>query len=382
MKYVTCDDFDYAVSCRRRFHRHPEMLFDLEHTVAFVRRELERMGIPWGEAGPASVTGYIGPEAAQKTVAIRADMDALPIQERTGLPFASEVPGVMHACGHDAHTAVLLTVAQILKRREKDMKVRVKLLFQPSEEGAESGAKSMAIHGAMEDVNQVIATHCDNELDAGTIGICPGGYMTASTLIHLTFLGQKAHAATPEKGVDAIAMAVEAYSALKELIAQEAGDRMYIFGINCFQGGTAPNMVADRCEMTIAFRYYDTGLYYRFRKGCEELCPQIAAKYGGSVEQRWHTSAPPVQNDPELVADFLASTEAVLPGKTVTLPPSRLSEDFSWFLREKPGFLFRFGTGNETAGCRDALHSDTFNLDEGGMESAAEAIVSYILNMD
>ena len=380
MMYVTAEDFRYCVDCRRYFHRHPEMLFALDNTLAFVRGELDRMGIAHAEAGPASVTGYIGPENAP-TVAIRADMDALPIQERTGLPFASEVPGVMHACGHDSHTALLLTVAQILKRREGDMPVRVKLLFQPSEEGAESGAKSMVQHGAMDGTDQIIAAHCDNELEVGTIGICSGGYMTASTLIHITFHGQKAHTATPEKGVDAIAMGVEAYRMLKEIVAEEAGDQLYIFGINCFNGGTAPNMVADRCEMTVAFRYYDMDLYTRFRKRCEAYCQQIAAGYGGTAELSWHTSAPPVWNDPALVSRFRESAETVLPGKTVTLAPSRLSEDFSWFLQEKPGFLFRFGTGNAETGCTGPLHCDTFQIDERGMESAAEAIVSYILNM-
>ena len=378
MKYVTAEDFQYAVDCRRRFHRYPELLFELENTVTFVQQELKRMGIPIGSAGPASVIGYIGPESAKKTVAIRADMDALPIQECTGLPFASEVPGVMHACGHDAHTALLLTVAQILKRHEESMGVRVKLLFQPCEEGAESGAKSMVEHGAMEDVDLVIASHCDNELDAGTIGVCPGGYMTASTLIRLTFLGAKAHAATPEKGVDAIAMAVEAYHGLKQIIVEEAGDQMHIFGINCFQGGSVPNMVADRCEMTIAFRYYDTDLYTRFRNRCDAFCQQIAAKYGGKAEQSWHTSAPPVRNDPALVADFVNAAENI---HYTILQPSRLSEDFSWFLQEKPGFLFRFGTGNAAMGCTGPLHCNTFNIDEAGMESAAEAILAYILNM-
>lgn len=141
-------------------------------------------------------------------------------------------------------------------------------------------------------------------------------------------------------------------------------------------------MGADRCDVTIAFRYYDEALYESFRQRCEECCQQIGTKYGGTVQLRWHTSAPPVWNDPELVSRFRATTEAVLPGKTVTLAPSRLSEDFSWFLREKPGFLFRFGTGNKETGCTAPLHCDTFQIDEKGMESAAEAIVSYILDMN
>ena len=204
--------------------------------------------------------------------------------------------------------------------------------------------------------------------------------MTASTLIKLVFLGQKSHAASPEKGVDAIAMAVEAYGVLKQGIAEEAGNRLYIFGINCLTGGTAPNMVADRCEMTIAFRYYDNALYESFRKRCGKICEEIAAKYGGSVEQSWHTSAPPVYNDPDMVAKFLESTEKALPGMAKVLLPSRLSEDFSWFLNEKPGLMFRFGTRNEGLGCTAALHSPDFNIDEQGMVSAAEAFVSFVLN--
>ena len=379
MKYLTAADYDYAVACRRQLHRHPEMLFDLEQTAALVCRELDRMGVTRSEAGPGSVVGWIGPEDASVTVAMRADMDALPIQECTGLPFASEIPGVMHACGHDSHTAVLLTVAQILKRHEQELTVRVKLLFQPSEEGAESGAKSMVEHGAMDDVDCILAAHCDNDLNVGTIGICSGGYMTASTLIHLVFLGKKAHAASPEKGVDAIAMAVEAYGALKQAIAEEAGDRLHIFGINCLGGGTAPNMVADRCEMTIAFRYYDKALYESFRKRCDEICAQIAVKYGGSVEQSWHTSAPPVYNDPVLTAQFAACVEKVLPQSLQWIDPARVSEDFSWYLEKKPGFLFRFGTRNEETGCTSALHTPDFNIDERGMASAVEAFVGFVL---
>jgi len=379
MKYVTSADYQYAVQCRRHLHRHPEQLFELDQTVAFVRTELERMGIACSEAGPASVVGYIGPEDAQTTIGIRADMDALPIEEKTGLPYASVHPGLMHACGHDSHTAVLLTVAQVLKRHEAEMNVRVKLLFQPSEEGAESGAKSMVEHGAMDDVDWILAAHCDNELKTGTIGCCAGGYMTASTLIKVVFRGRKAHAAKPEQGIDAIAMGWEAYGSLKQLVAEAAGDRMCIFGINCVSGGTAPNTVADRCEMTIAFRYYDTELYECVRRLCTSKCEEIAARFGGTAELHWHTSAPPVYNAPKLVARFLASTEAALPGRAAAIPPVKLSEDFSWFLEKKPGFLFRFGTGNEALGCLAPLHSPDFNIDEQGMEAAVEAFAAFIM---
>ena len=382
-KYTTEADFAYAVACRRQLHRHPETGFDLEHTTALIRSELESMGIACGEAGPASVTGWIGPQDCRTAIGLRADMDALPIQERTGLPFASEVPGVMHACGHDAHTAVLLTAARILKRHESEMRVRVKLLFQPSEEGSRSGARSMTEHGAADDVDCVLAAHCDNDLPAGTIGICPGAYMAASGLVTLTFRGRRSHAAMPEKGVDAIAMAVEAYGTLKRIAAEEAGDGTpCIFGINCIRGGTAPNMIADSCEMMITFRYYDPDLFTVVETRGRQSCCEIAERFGGSAEQNWNRGAPPVYNDPLLTAAFAAAAERALPGCVTTLSPCRISEDFSWFLQRKPGFLFRFGTRSEENGCTAPLHSDDFRLDERGMAGAIEAFAAFVMDRE
>ncbi len=382
MNYVTDEDFDYAVFCRRAFHRHPELLFDLPRTTEFVRGELTRMGIRPAGAGPAAITGTLGPDGAKTVIGIRADMDALPITEKTGLPYASEVPGVMHACGHDSHTAVLLTCARILKRHENDLRVRVRFLFQPSEEGAESGAKSMVEHGAAEDADLFIAAHCDSSLDTGTIGICPGNYMAASTLVHVVFHGKKAHAAQASQGADAIAMAAGSYGALNRMAAEEAGERPYLFGINCFRGGTSPNTVADRCEMDAAFRWYDDSLYENVREKCEAICRKAAHDRGGRAELDWRTSAPPVRNDPALTKIFISCMEKTFQRKPVILPPSLLSEDFSWFLREKPGFLFRFGVRNEEAGCTAPLHSEDFRLDEQGMAFAAEAFVSFILRFD
>lgn len=379
-KYVTKEDYEYAIHCRRYLHRHPETLFDLENTLHFVRGELDGMGIAWSQAGPASVTAWIGPETAKTRIGLRADMDALPIQEQTGLDYASEIPGKMHACGHDAHTAILLTVARILKRQEKDLRVRVKLLFQPSEEGEISGAKSMVEHGAAEDVDLILATHCDNDVPVGKIGVRAGDYMAACNPITLTFRGKSAHATLPEQGIDAIAMAWEAYGALREIAAQEAGENtIYIFGMNYFHGGTAHNVIADQCQLKISFRYYDPDFAARVERRCLEKCRQIAASYGGSVEAKWYCSAPAVYNDPALTAQFVQAVEAVLPGQVVELALRKSTEDFSWFLQKKPGLLFRFGTGNPQTGCTTLAHCSDFRIDEHGMEAAAEAFVSFVL---
>lgn len=378
--YVTNSDYEYALRCRRYLHRHPETLFDLDNTVRFVRKELEDLGIAWSQAGPASVTAWIGPETAETRIGLRADMDALPVQEQTGLDYASEVPGKMHACGHDSHTAVLLTVARILKRHEKEMQVRVKLLFQPSEEGECSGAKSMVEHGAAEDVDYVLATHCDNDIPVGQIGVRAGDYMAACNPITLTFRGKTAHATLPEQGVDAIAMAWEAYGALRRIAAREAGENtVYIFGMNYFHGGTAHNVIADECQLKISFRYYDREFADRVEQHCLEQCRQIAASYGGTVEANWYCSAPPVYNAPALVARFAQTVETAMPGRLIELAMRKSTEDFSWFLQEKPGFIFRFGTGNPELGCTTLAHCSDFRIDERGMEAAAEAFAAFVL---
>lgn len=380
MFYLTPQDYDYAVACRRELHRHPETLFDLEHTVAFVRARLEELGIAWAEAGPSSVTAWIGPEDAGTAIGLRADMDALPIQEQTGLEYASETSGKMHACGHDAHTAILLTVARVLKRHEAELKVRVKLLFEPSEEGEISGAKSMVEHGAADDIDLVLATHCNNDVPVGCIGVRAGDFMAACNPITLTFHGKTAHATLPEQGVDAIAMAWEAYGALKAIAAAEAGvDTVYIFSMNYFHGGTAHNVISDRCELKISFRYYDRDFAARVEEKCLAKCREIANRYGGTVEANWYCSAPPVYNAPELTEQFRGAVEQTLPGRLVELALRKSTEDFSWFLQKKPGLLFHFGTRNEQTGCTTLAHCSDFRIDERGMEYAAEAFLAFVL---
>lgn len=380
MVYLTPQDYDYAVACRRELHRHPETLFDLPRTVAFVREKLDELEIAWSEAGPSSVTAWLGPKDAGTAIGLRADLDALPVQEQTGLEYASETPGKMHACGHDAHTAILLTVARVLKRHEAELKVRVKLLFEPSEEGEISGAKSMVEHGAADDIDLVLATHCDNDVPVGCIGVRAGDYMAACNPITLTFHGKSAHATLPEQGVDAIAMAWEAYGALKAIAAAEAGaDTVYIFGMNYFHGGTAHNVISDRCELKISFRYYDRDFAARVEEKCLAKCREIASRYGGTVEANWYCSAPPVYNDPKLTERFRDAVEQTLPGRLVELALRKSTEDFSWFLQKKPGLLFRFGTRNEQTGCTTLAHCSDFRIDERGMEYAAEAFLAFVL---
>lgn len=184
---VSNELFNYAVDIRRQLHQYPEVGFELEKTVKLVSEELNKIGISYTfEYGKGSVVAHLG--QGDKMIALRADMDALPVEEKTDLPYKSKIKGQMHACGHDSHTAILLAVAKYLKINEDKLNCRVRLIFQPSEEGAVSGAEMMVDNGVMDGVDHIICTHCENAMDTGNIGVCYGDYMAACIPLTISFL--------------------------------------------------------------------------------------------------------------------------------------------------------------------------------------------------
>ncbi|MBE5782210.1 MAG: amidohydrolase [Clostridiales bacterium] len=367
----------YAVKIRRNLHEYPEVGFDLPRTAALIKSELENMGIESTDRyGPCSLAAELGNKGP--LIALRADTDALPVEEKTGLPYASKIKGQMHACGHDSHTGVLLAVARYLKEQEENLPCRVRLIFQPSEEGAISGAKMMVENGVMEGVDHILCTHCENALEAGKIGYCAGDYMAACVPLTIVFHGHTAHAALRQGGVDAILMGVKAYEELHVMAEKEAGNLPYIWSTGVLSGGTAHNVIADRCEMQISFRFYDNAFAARVRENTFSICEKIAKEAGGSVEIDWHMSTGPIYNDPKVIARFDAITR--VQGMEVTSIPRRMSsEDFAWYLEKAPGMIFRFGTRNETMGCTQLAHRNDFCMDESGMKAAIQAFIAYIL---
>ena len=370
--------YEYAVALRRELHQYPEIGFDLDRTVKLVSGELDRIGIAYTYAyGKGSVVAELG--QGEKLIALRADMDALPVEEKTDLPYKSKLPGQMHACGHDSHTAVLLAVAKYLKENEKNLPCKVRLIFQPSEEGAISGAKMLVDNGVMDGVEHIICTHCENAMETGKIGICYGDYMAACIPATIRFRGRTSHAALPEYGIDAVAMAVEAYGKMKAMIAREAGQVKYIWSVGHFQGGHVHNVIADLCEMDISFRFYDMEFAKRVEGNVRSICSDIATRYGGSVEVVWNMSTGAVYNDPAIVDTFVQTAKNA--GLNLQPMPQRMSsEDFGWYLTKAPGMIFRFGTRNEKLGCTALAHRNDFCIDEEGMKAAIQAFCTYVMN--
>lgn len=366
---------DYMVSIRRKLHEYPELGFDLPKTTKLVAHELDKMGIDYTTRyGKSSIVADIG--SGKKIVALRADMDALPVNEKTDLPFASKNCGMMHACGHDAHTAILLGVAKHLKANEQSLPCKVRLIFQPSEECAVSGAKMLVENGVMDGVDHIISTHCENGLDVGKIGVCEGDYMAACVPLTIKFKGVTSHATLPMYGVDAIAMANEAYVRLKEAVFNEAGNLKYIWSVGRFCGGEVHNVIADKCEMDISFRFYDMEFANRVRAITFDICEEIATVFGGQAEINWDMSTGPVHNDKQIVSAF---KNTVL--DTTVIEQRMSSEDFGWYLTKAPGMIFRFGTRNESLGCTSLAHRNDFKIDENGMKYAFDAFINYIFNI-
>ena len=380
---LTAEDLQYCIDIRRKIHRRPELGFDLPETSALVTAELQKLGLEVDHSyAPCSAVAWLNPEASGPRIMMRADMDALPVTEKTDLPFSSEIPGRMHACGHDTHTAILLTVARVLCRVKEQLPCRVMVLFQPSEECEQSGAKVMAENGVMNNVDFCLAAHCSNSYPAGTVGVNPGDHAAACDPITVVFHGRTAHATRPWAGVDAIKMGLKAQEGLRQIVAEEVGDRNHIWALGYFNGGTAHNVVSDRCELRFSFRYFDMAFAAKVRQRGIALLQSIADEAGGTVDIDWNMSAPPVINDPAATAAFSRSLSR-LEGVTEVLTPFSMgSEDFSYFSLRKPGVNFSYGSGNPEKYGESSVHCNNFIADEDGFRAAILAFVQFALDAD
>lgn len=362
----------------RDLHKRPEIGFDLPFTTGYVKDRLKEFGIDFTEKyGKSSVVAEIG--HGDETIAFRADMDALPVEEKSGLPFSSEIKGCMHACGHDSHIAILLAVAGYLKKHESELNRKIMFIFQPSEECAVSGAKMMVDNGVTDGVSEIIATHCQPKLPSGEIGLCKGGFCAACVPLKLTFIGKSAHATMPENGIDAIAMANRVYTVMSERVNELADGRRYIWSVGRFSGGTAHNVICDKCEMDISFRYYDYSFAEEVEKELRAVCDQTVEKYGGKYILDWHISTGAVINDSEIIDKIseIAVNNSII---TKELSPVMSSEDFGWYLTRVRGVLFHYGIKNEEIGSGASWHTDRFKIDEDAMIYPIKIFINYALN--
>lgn len=376
-------DFARMIYHRRQLHMHPEMGFDLPFTIALVKEELDRVGIPYTEKyGKSSVVATIGNPDADFTIALRADMDALPIQDKKNVPYRSCFAGRAHACGHDAHTAMLLAVARGLFSIKDVLKCRVKLLFQPNEESFDSGARYMVQDGVMDDVDMIVAAHVESSLDSGQVGFYEGLSLAASRPTLIRFFGREAFDGLPQDGIDALAMAVNTYNDIQMMLAREL-DPMDRFScsVSALNAGCTNNIIPDYAEMKLSIRAFnlDTDAYI-FRR-IKEIAQKNATLVGGSVEVDGQLKALPMlcnRKVTQLVRQ--AAGEVVGNENLFDLPQKMSGEDFSYFLEKKPGTFFMIGTRNEEKGITATEYSSRFDIDEDALMDGVDMLLRLVLN--
>ena len=374
-------DKEYVLNIRHELHMYPEVGFDLPKTTALIRRELDAMGIPYVETyGESSIVGFINPDCKGFSIALRADTDALPLTEKTDLPYASRHEGKMHACGHDAHTAMLLGAAKALKRVEGELRCKVVLIFQACEEGQFSGAKKMVADGVMDLADIVLGMHVENWLESGTMGICPGRAMAASHPLHIEFFGKTAHATLPHTGVNALAMAVETYNGIQTFLATQMDPfEQYSCSVGQLEGGTTVNVVPDYAQMKISLRTYDTKVESHIVSNIRAIAENAATRRGGTIAFHEEAKALPLVNHPVVTEKALAVLAKVVgQDNVVTMPIKLSSEDFSFYLSKKPGVFIRLGTRNAAKGCTTLPHNNDFLIDEDALELGCKTFVQFV----
>ena len=376
-------DKEYIIALRREIHEYPEIGFDLPKTIAVVKRELDKLGIEYTEEyGKSSVVATINPDKKDFTIGIRADMDALLIQEKTDLPFKSKIDGQMHACGHDAHTAMLLGTAKALKAMEDKISCRVKLLFQPSEEGQQSGAELMVADGVMDDIDVIIGQHIENWLDVGTVGVCKGASMASSRTVKIQFFGKTAHATLPHSGIDALAAAVKTYNDIQFMLTREMNpfDR-YVCSVGKLSAGTTQNVIADYAEMLISVRAYKNEVDEHIAKRIDQIAKNAADELSAKVEIESDLKCFVVYNNPYISELLLSSAGKIVGADNIAEMPVKMSsEDFSQYLTKKPGVFMRLGTRNEKKGCTTLPHNNDFLIDEDAFVYGSDTCVQFVLD--
>lgn len=367
------------IDLRRELHRHPELPNRETRTMRRVERYARELGLSDVRAGAAK-TGVLATLRGARpgpTVAIRAPMDAFPLEEKAGRPHRSRVPGVSHACGHDAMTAMALGAAELLFREREALRGSVLFVFQPAEEGPpegeEGGAPLLIKEGALKGVSAVIGFHVETEIPVGEFGLRPEAVHAGADDIRVTVLGRAAHGAMPWKGVDALAVAGQILQGL-QLVSSRQADIWdpVVLSFGTARAGVGPNALADKAELTGTLRSFSPEARARARASIERVVLRTAEAFGAKAELAVYNSIPPSRNAPELVAALRPVLEEA--GGVRVLRPASYADDYSVLVEEIPGFFFDIGVRNESKGIVAGTHTAEFDLDEEAIPLGARTL--------
>jgi amidohydrolase len=377
---------DDMIALRRDFHQHPELAFEETYTASVIASRLAAMDLEVrtkiGRTGVIGVLRGHRNSVNPRTIMIRADMDALPVQEANNVPYASQSPGKMHACGHDGHVAIVLTVAAILAKQRDTLSGNIIFAFQPAEERA-GGAKEMIDDGALDNpkVDATIGLHLWSPFPIGTVGIKAGPIFASADEIILKVRGQGGHGAIPEQSVDPIIATAQIITALQTLVSREISPRhAAVVTIGTVHGGTAFNVIADEVDMHGTVRTYDPADYEHLMRRIPELANNIATSMRATCEFSVDVSIPPCINDAKMAEIVQRAAEATTSVTEIRADCSQtVGDDMSYFLNAVPGCYFLVGAGNVARGITATHHNASFDIDEACLPIGTEILTRAAL---
>ena len=366
------------VQWRRELHRFPELGFKETRTAALIATKLADWGIPFetGVANTGVVATIAGELGSSPVLAIRADMDALPIQEENIISYKSQIDGLMHACGHDGHVAIALGTAYYLWQHRSELKGTVKIIFQPAEEGP-GGAKPMIEAGVLANpkVDAIIGLHVWNNLPLGTVGVRSGALMAAVEFFHCQILGRGGHGAMPHQTVDALLVAAQVVNALQTIVSRNVDPLdAAVVTVGEFHAGTTTNVIADTARISGTVRYFNPALGNLLPQRIEQIIAGVCQSMGAKYELNYQKLYPPVINDPAIAELVRSASVNVIETPAGIVPECQTmgGEDMSFFLQEVPGCYFFLGSANPDLDLAYPHHHPRFNFDETVLSAGVE----------
>ncbi|MEO6733486.1 MAG: M20 family metallopeptidase [Ferruginibacter sp.] len=364
---------DEFISIRRHLHAHPELSYQEFETSKFVQQKLTDLDIPFEIKATTGVIGLLkGKNPGKRVVALRADMDALPITEENDISYKSTVPGIMHACGHDVHTSCLLGASKILSELKDEWEGTIKLIFQPGEEKNPGGASILIKEGVLENpaVESIFGMHVHTILEAGKLSFRGGMVMASADEIYITIKGKGGHAAAPQFTSDIILIASQLIVTLQQIISRNNNPfNPSVLSITSFQGGNTTNVIPSEVKLMGTFRAMDEAWRFKAHDLIKKLSTELVQSMGAEIDIKIDTGYPFVLNNEQLSTAARSKAESFIGKENVEETELRMgAEDFAFYSHKIPACFFRLGTGNVEKGITIGGHTPTFNVDESAIE--------------
>ncbi|MCL6606284.1 MAG: amidohydrolase [Paenibacillus sp.] len=368
------------VKWRRHLHRHPELSYQEKETSAFVEDKLISFGIEVirSTAGYGVIGILKGPKEG-KTVVLRADMDALPIKEENDCDYTSINDGVMHACGHDGHTAMLLGAAAYYSSRREELEGELRFLFQPAEEVCPGGALGMIAEGVLTGADAVYGLHLWTPLPIGTVASAPGPLMASADEFFIDIIGKGGHGGIPHRTIDSIVAGAALVTQLQSVVSRSVDPlQPAVLSVGTIQGGFAQNVVAEKCRITGTVRTFDEETRLLIRRRIEEMASAVATAYGAQAQVDYLMGYPPLVNDENECQRFFREAPVALGEsvKVITMEKLMPAEDFAYYVKNIPGCFIFVGAGNPNKDAEYPHHHSRFNFDEDAMLHGVKLLIA------